>query len=455
MMTRMGRVARVAAAAAWAWGAAGPSVSWGDEFAASLSGLQQAIRASAANMGVGAFTAAPGEVQAPVPGGRRADREDRRNNRIYEMAARSTLIISAGNAVGSGFIVDPSGLVMTNAHVISGDPAHVTVTLPDGTQRPATVMAAAPGRDIAILRIDGARRDWPALPFGDSARMVPGFRVYAMGNPTNLGISFAQGMISRPNQDRFTPWLDHIQSDLQIHPGNSGGPLLDNRGRVVGMNSMITGMGGRLAVSIGANDLQTALSEFRRDGALVDGDLGATLASVPDGPPFVTAVGGARAREAGMRIGDTPLKVGGDDVTATGSDASRGVRRAFARKRPGETVEVQVRRSIAATVVLHGTTPGAADTTAAVHIINASGVAYLPPAASNRPILMAASFGQEIKIKVGEDEYPAELLQAANTGMAILKIKEDSGWTGTFQTDNLKVRVERYAMDLTRPSSEE
>jgi S1-C subfamily serine protease len=315
----------------------------------------------------------------------------------------------------------------------------VTVELGDGTVLKATVVGLAAGRDIAILRVSGSRTDWPALPFGDSTALRPGHQVFAIGNPTDLGISFHQGIISRQSQ-QLTPWLDHLQSDLQIHPGNSGGPLLDHRGQVVGMNTAIGGMGGRLAFSIPAADLRQALTEFRSEGALADGDFGGTLASVPGGPPFVVSVPGKLTKAADLRVGDTPLTVAGERVPGTGPAAARAVRAAFARKRPEESVRMTVRRAIEARVILPGDSESAPPRTAPALVINEDGLTFVPP--GNAAFMTAAAApGAEPKIQLGDAEYPVEVLQAGAFG--ILRVGGDAG-VGTFEQVELCLQVERY-----------
>ena len=139
---------------------------------------------------------------------------------------------------GSGFIVDPSGEIVTNKHLIEGA-FSIIVTLKDGTELPAKLLAAASIADIAVLKVQ-ADRALPSLRLanGDTARI--GDPVLAIGNPLGIGTSLSAGIISALNRDlRDFPMDDYIQTDAAINYGNSGGPLIDTNGEVVGLNTAL------------------------------------------------------------------------------------------------------------------------------------------------------------------------------------------------------------------------
>ncbi len=139
---------------------------------------------------------------------------------------------------GSGFIVDPSGEIVTNKHLIEGA-LSIIVTLKDGTELRAKLLAAASIADVAVLKV-GADRALPSLKLanGDSARI--GDPVLAVGNPLGVGTSLSAGIISALNRDlRDSPMDDYIQTDAAINYGNSGGPLIDTNGEVVGLNTAL------------------------------------------------------------------------------------------------------------------------------------------------------------------------------------------------------------------------
>jgi S1-C subfamily serine protease len=168
-------------------------------------------------------------------------------------------------SAGSGVIVDRAlGLVITNYHVIEKAQS-IEVGLRDQRSFSAELVAAAPGSDIAILKITG--RDLPALPFGNSDRLAVGDLVVAIGNPFGLGQTVTAGIVSAtdrglgPNSPRF------IQTDAPINPGNSGGPLINARGEIVGINSaMISPNQGNVGIgfAIPANLVRDLLAEAKR-----------------------------------------------------------------------------------------------------------------------------------------------------------------------------------------------
>lgn len=163
-------------------------------------------------------------------------------------------------STGSGFIVDPSGIVITNNHVLQGAD-QVMVKLGDGSQRRATVLGRDAKTDIAVLRIEGGGK-FAAVAWGDSDSIRVGDNVFAVGSPFGLGNSVTAGIVSaRGREIGAGPYDDFLQVDAAINSGNSGGPLFDSSGRVVGVNTAIfspnggnVGIGfaipGRMAMSI-------------------------------------------------------------------------------------------------------------------------------------------------------------------------------------------------------------
>ena len=146
-------------------------------------------------------------------------------------------------ALGSGFIVSADGLVVTNNHVIEGAD-QILVFLTDGTRWPAKVVGIDTATDLAVLRID-AKRPLPFVQFGDSDTAQVGDWVMAIGNPFGLGGTVTLGIVSARNRDiQSGPYDSYIQTDASINEGNSGGPLFDMDGKVVGINTAIIAEGG-------------------------------------------------------------------------------------------------------------------------------------------------------------------------------------------------------------------
>ena len=179
---------------------------------------------------------------------------------------------------GSGFVIDPAGLIVTNRHVIEGA-LDVTVTLSDGTSMPAKVRGFGRSIDIALLEVTPAK-PLPAVTWGDSDKVRVGDQVLAVGNPLGIGESVSAGIVSAKNRDTLdTPFDDYIQTDAAINHGNSGGPLCNTRGEVIGVNTAIytpfeqSGSIG-IGFAIPGNDTRAAVSQLRQYGRLRLGWLG-------------------------------------------------------------------------------------------------------------------------------------------------------------------------------------
>ncbi len=259
-------------------------------------------------------------------------------------------------ALGSGFIVDADGTIVTNNHVVR-EATSVMVTLDDGRELPARIMGRDARTDIAVLKIDaGAALPWLNLDNSDNAH--PGDWVVAVGNPFGLGGSVTAGIVSaRGRNIGQGPYDDFIQVDAAINSGNSGGPLFGMDGGVVGVNTAIySPNGGSVGIgfAIPSNLVRQVVADIRTNGRVDRGWLGA--ASQPLTPALAGGLGlvgvtGALiddvqpqspAERAGLR--------GGDVITAVNGQAvgdSRGLARAVGGSRPGAAVTLTVRRGSA------------------------------------------------------------------------------------------------------------
>ena len=234
---------------------------------------------------------------------------------------------------GSGFIVDPSGLILTNKHVIAGA-AHLTVTLQDGTTYRATLVGQAIVSDIALLKIV-PMRPLPAVTFADSGTARPGDAVLAIGNPLGLGGSVSSGIVSAIGRDigGLSPFGDYIQTDAAINHGNSGGPLFDARGRVIGMNTALyspnpEGGSVGLGFAIPSNDLLVVGGMLREYGRIHAGWIGVHLQRLTPGLANATgliysATDGSDTRPS--RPGAPPVGVIVVDVDPAGPAAKAGM----------------------------------------------------------------------------------------------------------------------------------
>ncbi len=256
-------------------------------------------------------------------------------------------------SLGSGFIIDPSGYIVTNNHVIE-DSDQVTVTLNDGETLPAKILGRDVKTDLALLKVT-PKKPLPAAKFGDSDTARIGDWVIAIGNPFGLGSTVTAGIVSARNRDiNAGPYDDFIQTDAPINRGNSGGPLFDMNGAVVGVNSAIfSPSGGSVGIgfSIPSNLVKEIIAQLRQYGAARRGWVGVRIQPVTEdiaeGLGLATASGAlvadvtpnGPAAKGGMQNGDLITAFDGKPV----SD-SRAVSRIVADTAIGKTVSVDVLR---------------------------------------------------------------------------------------------------------------
>jgi len=239
-------------------------------------------------------------------------------------------------SLGSGVIVDPSGLVVTNHHVIEGM-TEVKVALSDRREFPAKVVLRDPRADLAVLKIDANER-FPALEMGDSDAIEVGDVVLAIGNPFGVGQTVTQGIVSAlaRTQIGINDYGFFIQTDAAINPGNSGGALVDLDGRLVGINSAIVSRSGGsvgIGFAIPVNMVKSVVTAAENGGAVRRPWLGAGLQNVtkdiadslgldrPAGALVVSVFPGGPAADAGLKRGDVVTAIDGravDDAEGVG-----------------------------------------------------------------------------------------------------------------------------------------
>jgi serine protease Do len=258
------------------------------------------------------------------------------------------------SSLGSGFVIDPSGLIVTNNHVIE-DADQITVTLNDGTSLPAKLVGRDDKTDLALLKIN-PRRPLPAAHFGDSDKARIGDWVIAIGNPFGLGSTVTAGIVSARNRNIDAgPYDEFLQTDAPINRGNSGGPLFDMNGAVVGINSAIySPSGGSVGIgfAIPSNLARDILGQLRAFGQVRRGWVGVNIQQVtPDlaeGLGLPGAMGalvgnvtpGGPADKAGIRTRDVIVGFDGRKIP----DA-RELSRVAASTPIGKTVNVEVIRN--------------------------------------------------------------------------------------------------------------
>lgn len=220
--------------------------------------------------------------------------------------------------LGSGFIIDRNGTILTNYHVVDGA-QKISVTLSDGKSYDAKVLGKDQKTDIAVIKID-AGQDLPAVTLGDSDRLDVGEWVMAIGNPFGLDHTVTSGIVSaKGRQIGAGPYDNFIQTDASINPGNSGGPLINLRGEVVGITTAIYSQsGGNIGIgfAIPTNSIKEVLPQLKDKGRVVRGYLGTTVQKItPEiadslgvkqqrGALVADVVRGSPADRAGIKTGD-------------------------------------------------------------------------------------------------------------------------------------------------------
>ncbi|MFL5818086.1 MAG: S1C family serine protease [Conexibacter sp.] len=277
---------------------------------------------------------------------------------VYAQAKDSVVYVTSqtdqGEGTGSGFVISKEGLIVTNAHVVEGATT-VSVKVGDGATHPATVVGRDESTDLAVLRVDDSGgRTFVPLTFADSSKLQVGDTTYAIGNPFGLDHTLTSGVVSALGRQIDAPngyAIDQvIQTDAPINPGNSGGPLLDDHGRVIGVNSQIlTGTNGGssengnvgIGFAIPSNTVRAIAAELAADGRVEHAYLGVQLAPTESGAGAQLAgvAAGTPAEQAGLQEGDVIVALDGSPVD--GADA---LAAAIGAHKPGDEVRLTLER---------------------------------------------------------------------------------------------------------------
>ena len=256
-------------------------------------------------------------------------------------------------SLGSGFIIDAEGIIVTNNHVIA-QADEITVNLSDGSQLPAELVGRDPKTDLAVLKVE-SDEPLPFVNFGQSDKIRVGDWVLAIGNPFGLGGSVSAGIISAENRNiNSGPYDSFLQTDAAINRGNSGGPLFNLDGDVVGVNTaIISPSGGSIGIgfAIPSNIAENVVTQLREFGETRRGWLGVRIQSVTDelaesfgldkarGALVAEVTDGGPAEQAGIRVGDVIVSFNDEDVPEM-----RDLPRIVAETQVGKKVEVVVWR---------------------------------------------------------------------------------------------------------------
>jgi serine protease Do len=281
---------------------------------------------------------------------------------------------------GSGFIVSPDGVILTNAHVVR-DADEVTVKLQDRREYRAKVLGSDPKTDVAVLKIDA--KNLPVVPVGNSRNLQVGEWVLAIGSPYGLDSSVTAGVVSAKGRSLPGDQVPFIQTDVAVNPGNSGGPLFNTRGEVVGINSQIYSQTGGyqglsfaipidVAVRIKDQIVATGKVQHAKLGVMIQ-DVGQGFADsfkleTPEGALVSNVERGGAADKAGLKPGDVIRKINGQPIIA-GTDLTGIVSVA----RPGDKVALDVWRD-GKTIQLNATLASASDKPDPVSRDNLAGI---------------------------------------------------------------------------------
>jgi serine protease Do len=291
--------------------------------------------------------------------------------RVNDVVVNVRSNAGGGESLGSGFVIDAKGLIVTNFHLIANtegrrspifkEPTstapvlanNVTVTLHDGRQFPASVKGFDEATDIAVLQIVTDGKPLPTAVLGDSDTLRVGEWVIAIGNPLGLDHTVTLGIVSAKGRTGFGGQFDDfLQTDAAINPGNSGGPLVNTQGKIVGINTLVLERTQGLSFSIPINTLKAILPQLVERGRVARGFLGAdtfdltpalrsALKLAPDSRGVIVsrAERGTPAARAGLRKDDVITAVDGEQVTSYVQ-----FNRIIASKTPGTKTSIQIIR---------------------------------------------------------------------------------------------------------------
>lgn len=254
-------------------------------------------------------------------------------------------------SLGSGFIIDKDGYIITNNHVVEGAD-EIKVKLADGREFKAKVIGRDPKTDLALIKITTLFKNLPVLHLGDSDRIRVGDWVLAVGNPFGLEHTVTQGIISATGRVIGSgPYDNFLQTDAPINPGNSGGPLINLKGEVIGINSAIIASGQGIGFAIPSNMAKNIIAQLKEKGKVVRGWIGVSVQTVtpeiaqsfglkePKGALVGGVVNGSPAEAAGIKRGDVIIAFDGKEIKNM-SDLPRLV----AETQVGKAVDIKVIR---------------------------------------------------------------------------------------------------------------
>ncbi|MFL5925583.1 MAG: S1C family serine protease [Gaiellaceae bacterium] len=249
----------------------------------------------------------------------------------------------SSSALGTGFVYDSKGNIVTNEHVVDSA-TFVTVRLPDGTSYKGNVVGSDPSSDLAVVHVNAPASKLAPLTLADSSNVAVGDGVVAIGNPFGLDGTVTTGIVSALNREinapDNTPIEGAIQTDAAINHGNSGGPLFDLQGEVIGVTSQIqsdSGGNDGVGFAIPSNTVRSIASQLISTGKAQHALLGVTVKTVANGVAVGSVSSGSGAASAGLKAGDVITAVDGTNVAT-----AEKLRAIIAGHKPGDTVQLTV-----------------------------------------------------------------------------------------------------------------
>jgi putative serine protease PepD len=291
-------------------------------------------------------------------------------DRVHEGVVTIKVNTQGGQALGSGFVIDSAGHIVTNAHVVDGASA-ISVEFANGSTYDAQLVGTDPSTDVAVIKVDAPTSVLTPLEFGDSSAVQVGDEVVAIGSPLGLNETVTSGIVSALHRTITSPnnfsINDAIQTDAAINHGNSGGPLLNSSGEVIGINSQIesdSGGNDGIGFAVPSGTVKSVADQIIATGKVEHAYLGVGIATIdeslsselglPAGVEVTQVTPGGPADDAGLKAADATTVVagqefptGGDVITAVDGKAvstSEELQSAIGALKPGDTASISFSR---------------------------------------------------------------------------------------------------------------
>jgi putative serine protease PepD len=253
---------------------------------------------------------------------------------------------SNSSAEGTGFVYDLKGNIVTNDHVVEGA-SSISVKFPDGSTYKATVVGTDPSSDLAVIHVNAPASKLTVLQLGDSSTVAVGDGVVAIGNPFGLDNTVTTGIVSALDREITapdeSPIEGAIQTDAAINHGNSGGPLFNLAGKVIGINSQIqsdSGGNDGVGFAIASNTVKSVVTQLIATGKAQHALLGVGVKTASGGVAVTDVQAGSGAADGGVKTGDVVTSVDGVSVTS-----AQQLRAIIAAHKPGDSLSLEVRRT--------------------------------------------------------------------------------------------------------------